>query len=282
MPEKRIAGVQVAGGSTVVKDIAIGGTGLLRVNLTSDGKAFNDADLALYFDGGDDWTWMDNVARGTWELRVAEGTHEIRIIPRIDGMPEKRIAGVQVAGGSTVVKDIAIGGTGLLRVNLTSDGRAFSEANVAVYFFGSDDWNWMDYVSGGTWELKVPEGSHTVSVEPSVDGVPRKRVTDVEVTGGSTVTKVIDLGGLVTLRVYVTADGKATSEAEVNVYDQFGEWIGSPSEVATGRFELKLPAGTYMVEAWPWIDGYDRAEAPSVQVREGSMLTEVRLVFPKQ
>ncbi|OPZ61273.1 MAG: hypothetical protein BWY85_02432 [Firmicutes bacterium ADurb.Bin506] len=83
------------------------------------------------------------------------------------------------------------------------------------------------------------------------------------------------------LRVVVTAGGAPASDVEVNVYDEHDEWIGSASQAADGRFELKLVPGTYRVEAYSWMDGYDSAEAHSVLVREGSTTMEIRLALPE-
>ena len=164
-------GIQVRAGETVQVKMNFDPAGLLRIKLISDGKPFTEAGVAMYFGGGDDWNWMDEASRGVWEMKVPEGTHDIVIHPRVSGMNDKRVTGIQVPGGATIEKTITVGGTGLLRVKLVSDGRPFTEANVAVYFGGEDDWNWMDEVARGVWEMKVPEGIHDIVIHPRIDGM---------------------------------------------------------------------------------------------------------------
>ena len=270
MNDKRVTGIEVPGGSTVEKTITLGGTGLLRIKLVSDGKPFTEVSVAVYFDGGDDWNWMDEVSRGVWEMKVPEGTHDIVIHPRISGMNDKRVTGIQVAGGSTVEKTITLGGTGLLRIKLVSDGKPFTEASVAVYFDGGDDWNWMDEVSRGVWEMKVPEGTHDIVIEPGVDGMRSQRVQGIEVAGGSTVEKTVTIGAFGLLRVKLTAGGRPFNKARLEVYDDYGDYVMDLTRVAGGTFEARLLGGTYRIVVEPDdSDSYDVEFIDGIELEDG-------------
>ncbi|MBP7784586.1 MAG: VWA domain-containing protein [Firmicutes bacterium] len=269
MNEKRVTGIEVPGGSTVERTITLGGTGLLRIKLVSDGKPFTEAGAAVYFDGGDDWNWMDEVSRGVWEMKVPEGMHDIVIHPRVSGMNEKRVTGIEVPGGSTVERTITLGGTGLLRIKLVSDGKPFTEAEVAVHFEGGDDWNWMDGVTRGVWEMKVPEGTHDIVIHPRVSGMNETRVTGIEVPGGSTVEKTITIGSLGLLRVRLIADGKPFNKARIEVYDDYDDYVTDLTRVVGGTFEARLPGGMYRIVVEPDSDSYDVEFIDDIELEDG-------------
>jgi hypothetical protein len=263
-------GIQVRAGETVQVKMNFDPAGLLRIKLISDGKPFTEAGVAMYFGGGDDWNWMDEASRGVWEMKVPEGTHDIVISPRVSGMKEKRVTGIEVAGGATIEKTITVGGTGLLRVKLVSDGRPFTEANVAVYFGGEDDWNWMDEVARGVWEMKVPEGTHDIVIHPRIDGMSDKRIAGIEVAGGSTVEKTITIGSLGLLRVRLTAGGKSFSKARIEVYDEYGDYVTDLTRVAGSTFEARLPGGMYRIVIEPDDpDSYDAEFIDGIELDEG-------------
>ena len=263
-------GIQVRAGETVQVKMNFDPAGLLRIKLISDGKPFTEAGVAMYFGGGDDWNWMDEASRGVWEMKVPEGTHDIVISPRVSGMKEKRVTGIEVAGGATIEKTITVGGTGLLRVKLVSDGRPFTEANVAVYFGGEDDWNWMDEVARGVWEMKVPEGTHDIVIHPRIDGMSDKRIAGIEVAGGSTVEKTITIGSLGLLRVRLTAGGKSFSKARIEVYDEYGDYVTDLTRVAGSTFEARLPGGMYRIVIEPDDpDSYDAEFVDGIELDEG-------------
>jgi len=205
-----------------------------------------------------------------WEMKVPEGVHDIVISPRVSGMKEKRVTGIEVAGGATIEKTITVGGTGLLRVKLVSDGRPFTEANVAVYFGGEDDWNWMDEVARGVWEMKVPEGTHDIVIHPRIDGMSDKRIAGIEVAGGSTVEKTITIGSLGLLRVRLTAGGKSFSKARIEVYDEYGDYVTDLTRVAGSTFEARLPGGMYRIVIEPDDpDSYDAEFIDGIELDEG-------------
>jgi hypothetical protein len=262
-------GIQVRAGETVQVKMNFDPAGLLRIKLISDGKPFTEAGVAMYFGGGDDWNWMDEASRGVWEMKVPEGTHDIVISPRVSGMKEKRVTGIEVAGGATIEKTITVGGTGLLRVKLVSDGRPFTEANVAVYFGGEDDWNWMDEVARGVWEMKVPEGTHDIVIHPRIDGMSDKRIAGIEVAGGSTVEKTITIGSLGLLRVRLTAGGKSFSKARIEVYDEYGDYVTDLTRVAGSTFEARLPGGMYRIVVEPDSDSYDVEFIDGIELDDG-------------
>jgi len=269
MNEKRVTGIEVPGGSTVERTITLGGTGLLRIKLVSDGKPFTQAGVAVYFDGGDDWNWMDEPAKGVWEMKVPEGTHDIVIHSKVGGMNEKRVTGIEVPGGSTVERTITLGGTGLLRIKLVSDGKPFTQAGVAVYFDGGDDWDWMDELAKGVWEMKVPEGTHDIVIEPRLEGMRSQRVSGIQVPGGSTIEKTITVGALGLLRVRLTADGRSFNKAAVQVYDDYGDYLLDLTRVAGGTFEARLPGGTYRIVVEPDSDSYDVEFIDGIELEDG-------------
>ncbi len=262
-------GVEVRPGETVQIKMNFDPAGLLRVKLISDGKPFTEAGVAMYFDGGDDWNWMDEASRGVWEMKVPEGTHDIVIHPRVSGMNEKRVTGIEVPGGSTVERTITLGGTGLLRIKLVSDGKPFTEAEVAVHFEGGDDWNWMDGVTRGVWEMKVPEGTHDIVIHPRVSGMNETRVTGIEVPGGSTVEKTITIGSLGLLRVRLIADGKPFNKARIEVYDDYDDYVTDLTRVVGGTFEARLPGGMYRIVVEPDSDSYDVEFIDDIELEDG-------------
>ena len=282
MAQKRIPSIEVVGGSTTEKVITMGGTGLLRVKLMSDGKPFDLADVSVYFDGSDDWNWMDRVSRGVWEMKLPEGKHDVVVIPKVDGMAQKRIPSIEIVGGSTTEQVITMGGTGLLRVKLMNKGRVFDDADVAVYFDGSDEeWSWMDRVGRGVWEMRLPEGKHDVVVIPEVDGVIKQRVRGVEVAGGSTVEKTVDLSALALVRVLLTAGGKPTSDAGLELLDASDDWIGDLTPVSKGTFEIRVVPGEYRVYALPHLDGYEEKWSDWIEISDVSEVIELRLELPE-
>jgi hypothetical protein len=225
--------------------------------------------VAVYFDGGDDWNWMDEPAKGVWEMKVPEGTHDIVIHSKVGGMNEKRVTGIEVPGGSTVERTITLGGTGLLRIKLVSDGKPFTQAGVAVYFDGGDDWDWMDELAKGVWEMKVPEGTHDIVIEPRLEGMRSQRVSGIQVPGGSTIEKTITVGALGLLRVRLTADGRSFNKAAVQVYDDYGDYLLDLTRVAGGTFEARLPGGTYRIVVEPDSDSYDVEFIDGIELEDG-------------
>ncbi len=279
MEPKRVRGIVVAGGATVEHTIDMGGAGLLRIKVLSDGKPYDDASVQVHFNGGTDWDYMEHVSPGTWELKVPEGTHDVQVSPYTGGMEHKRLRGINVPSGATIEQTIDIGGTALLRLILLNDGRPVENAYISVIFGGSDDWDSMSQVSPGVFELTVPQGTHDIQIEPYVEGHTRRTIRGVQVAGG-TVERTVDLGGVPTLRVIVTANGQPTSEATVELFTADEEWLGTLAEVSTGRFEMKVPAGSYMIMAIPTMAGFLPGTIESLEVPAGVPVVEARLDLP--
>ena len=278
-----INNVIVKSGATVVVGADFVAATVLRVKLVSDGKPFDVADVSVHFNGSDEnWSWMDRISRGVWELKIPNGVHDIVVRPKVDGMKPKRVTGVEVAGGSTAEETIPMGGTGLLRVKLTSDGKPFDESDVTVHFEGSDEnWSWMDRISRGVWELKVPEGVHDIVIRPRADGITGRRISGVEIPGSATVEKVLDLSTAAMMRVLLTAGGKPTSGAVVALYGERDEWVGDFSEVATGRFELRVSPGDFKICAVSHLDDYGSKWSDWVEVPDSGGVVEVHLELPR-
>ncbi|MEA4882633.1 MAG: VWA domain-containing protein [Clostridia bacterium] len=281
--EKIIRDVQLTGGATTEQRVDLGGAGTIRVTLTLDGKPYGNANVSIY-QGGDFVAWLervDSAKSGVYQLRIGEGIYDIKIDPCMDGISEKIIRDVQITGGATTEKQIDLGATGLLRVKLITAGKAFTEADVYVYQ-DSDYVTTLDSKARGVWEGKLPEGVYEVRIESRADGIRSKTVNDIEVRGGGTTEKQVDLGaGLsATVRVIVTLDGKPFSNVVVNVISS-GEWLMELPHIGQGRFEGRLEPDVYSFEIHPDDYGtYDSAFLDDIDITEGAPV-ELRVQIKK-
>ena len=233
--------------------------------------------MAHYVNGGSDWDWMHHVSQGVWELKVPEGTHDVEVSPNISGMEPKRVRGIVVAGGATVEHTIDMCGAGLLRIKVLSDGKPYDDASVQVHFNGGTDWDYMEHVSPGTWELKVPEGTHDVQVSPYTGGMEHKRLRGINVPSGATIEQTIDIGGTALLRLILLNDGRPVENAYISVIFGGSDDWDSMSQVSPGVFELTVPQGTHDIQIEPYVEGHTRRTIRGVQVAGGTVERTVDL-----
>jgi len=213
---------------------------------------------------------MDQVSRGVLELKVPAGTHDVEISPDLDGIQTQWLRGVEITGGATLEKTIDIGGSGLLRLRVTADGKPVV-ARAWVHFFGGEGGNYtaMDQVSRGVLELKVPAGTHDVEISPDLEGIQTQWLRGVEITGGATLEKTITIGALGLLRVRLDAGGKPLNKARIEVYDDYGDYLMDLTRVAGGTFEARLPGGMYRIVVEPDSDSYDVEFIDDIELEDG-------------
>jgi hypothetical protein len=265
-------GIQVRAGETVQVKMNFDPAGLLRVRVMADGKPLEARAWVHFFGGeGGKWTQMDQVSRGVLELKVPEGVHDVEIDPELEGIENKWLRGVEIAGGTTVEKTVDIGGSSLLRLRVVADGKPL-EARAWVHFFGGEGGKWtqMDQVSRGVLELKVPAGVHDIEISPDLEGIQTQWLRGVEITGGATVEKTVTIGALGLLRVRLIADGKPLNKASIEVYDDYDDYVMDLTRVAGGTFEARLPGGMYRIVIEPDdSDSYDVEFIDGIELDDG-------------
>ncbi|OPZ49178.1 MAG: hypothetical protein BWY92_01465 [Firmicutes bacterium ADurb.BinA052] len=266
-------GIQVRAGETVQVKMNFDPAGLLRVRVMADGKPLEARAWVHFFGGeGGKWTQMDQVSRGVLELKVPEGVHDVEIDPELEGIENKWLRGVEIAGGTTVEKTVDIGGSSLLRLRVVADGKPL-EARAWVHFFGGEGGKWtqMDQVSRGVLELKVPAGVHDIEISPDLEGIQTQWLRGVEITGGATVEKTIDIGGSGLLRLRVIADGKPIqARAWVHFFGGEGGNYTGMDQVSRGVLELKVPAGVHDIEISPDLEGIQTQWLRGVEITGGA------------
>ncbi len=272
---REVTEVKVLPGQTPEVKLGFDPAGLVRLRVIVDG-APAEAGAWVYFGGRQSGksSGMPQVSKGVFELKVPEGTHDIEVDPVLVGVENQLIRDVEVKGGSTVERTLDLGGSGTLKLRVILDG-APAEAGAWAYFGGrqSGKSSGMPQVSKGVFELKVPEGTHDIEVDPVLVGVENQLIRDVEVKGGSTVERTLDLGGSGTLRLRVMLDG-APAEAGVWVYyggRQSGKSSGM-TKVAAGVWELKVPAGVHDIEIDPALVGIENKLIRDIEVSVGALV----------
>ncbi|MEA4884034.1 MAG: VWA domain-containing protein [Clostridia bacterium] len=206
------------------------------------------------------------------ELIVPEGTYNV-VGEISEPFAQRREApGVQVQAGETVQVEMDFDPEGLIRLRVMADGKP-AGASVRVYFNGKEigKYSQMRKVEKGVYELQVPVGVHDIEIEPELAGIGKQWLRGVEVTGGATVEKTLDLGGSGLLRIRVILDGKPAG-ASVRVYFN-GKESGKYSQMRKaekGVCELQVPAGVHDIEIDPDAKGISNQWIRGVEVTGGA------------
>ncbi|OPZ64653.1 MAG: hypothetical protein BWY85_01051 [Firmicutes bacterium ADurb.Bin506] len=269
MENKIIRDVEVVGGGTVEKTLSLGGSGLVRLRVLVDGKPA--AGGAYLYHGGrstNKYTTMRKVAEGVWEITVPEGIHDIEFDPDLAGMENKLIRDVEVVGGSTVEKTLDLGGSGLVRLRVLVDGKP-AAGGAYLYHGGrsTNKYTTMRKVSDGVWEITVPEGIHDIEFDPDLAGLDNKLIRDVEVVGGRTVEKTLDLGGSGLVRLRVLLDGKpAAGGAYLYHGGRSTNKYTTMRKVSEGVWEITVPEGVHDIQFDPDLAGLDDQLITGIEV----------------
>ena len=151
------------------------------------------------------WAYLDGASVGSTvvqsdrvEIVVPEGKYNVVGEISEPFAQRKEEPGVEVRPGETVQVRMNFDPAGLLRLRVIADGKPIL-ARAWVHFFGGEGGNYtaMDQVSRGVLELKVPAGTHDVEISPDLEGIQTQWLRGVEITGGATLDKTIDIGGSV-------------------------------------------------------------------------------------
>ena len=147
------------------------------------------------------WASLDGVSVGTTrvqsdrvELTVPEGTYSV-VGEISDPFAQRQEApGVQVRAGETVQIKMDFDPAGLLRVKVIADGKPLEAIYPYVYFGGEGGKTaHMNTVSVGVYELRVPAGAHDISVQPRLAGIGKQWIRGIEVAGGATVERILEV-----------------------------------------------------------------------------------------
>ncbi len=225
------------------------------------------------------WAYLDGASVGDTvvqsdrvEIVVPEGKYNIVGEISEPFAQRKEAPGVEVRPGETVQVKMNFDPAGLLRIRVIADGKPI-QARAWVHFFGGEGGNYtgMDQVSRGVLELKVPAGTHDVEISPELEGIQTQWLRGVEITGGATLEKTINIGGSGLLRLRVIADGKPIqARAWVHFFGGEGGNYTGMDQVSRGVLELKVPAGTHDVEISPELEGIQTQWLRGVEITGGA------------
>jgi len=225
------------------------------------------------------WAYLDGASVGNTvvqsdrvEIVVPEGKYNVVGEISEPFAQRRESPGVQVRAGETVQVKMNFDPAGLLRIKVIADGKPIL-ARAWVHFFGGEGGNYtaMDQVSRGVLELKVPAGTHDVEISPDLEGIQTQWLRGVEITGGATLEKTIDIGGSGLLRLRVIADGKPIlARAWVHFFGGEGGNYTAMDQVSRGVLELKVPAGTHDVEISPDLEGIQTQWLRGVEITGGA------------
>ena len=275
--------IEIKSGETKEVKLVFQPVGKLRIKLTADGKPYNRANprLMIHF-GGEDFDSdayladLDKVEKGIYELELQEGSYDLRIIHLGEGFSDKTLYDFKVKGGATTEETIEVGDSGKLRINLTSGGKPHREGRIMVYSAGTDFSEYvadLEEVERGVYELKLKEGSYDLEIINLGEGFPDKYLRGIEVSGGSTTEKTIELGGSGKLRINLTSGGKPHREGRIMVYSvgtDFSEYVADLEEVERGVYEQKLKEGSYDLEIINLGEGFPDKYLRGIEVSGGS------------
>ncbi len=254
--DKKLYDIEVAGGSTVEKTIEVGGTGRLRINLLAGGRPYHIEGRIMVFAAETDYEEyvcdLEETEKGAYEQKLREGSYDLELINLGEGFANRKIRDVEIVGGSTTEKTLELGGTGRLRINLLAGGRPYHiEGRIMVFAAETDYEEYVCDLEGtekGAYEQKLREGSYDLELINLGEGFANKKIRDVEVVGGSTTEKTLELGGIG--RIQVRLIGEEDYEwIRVMLYsaDEY-EYICDLETDDSGRWAAKVREGEYDLE----------------------------------
>lgn len=193
--DRWISGLTVAKGETLERRVQIGGAGKVEVSVLVNGQPVSDPALRLYPAGDpSDWHVMSyNDDRNVYQLGVAEGTWDLEIEPRISGISNRWIEGLEVRGGETLEREVSLGGTGTARIKVLVNGEPTSRPRLRLYSTdGMNNYYWLNYNDRSqAYEVAIAEGVWDLRIEPYIDNLSEKWIRGLQVSGRSVVDQTV-------------------------------------------------------------------------------------------
>jgi Ca-activated chloride channel family protein len=265
-------GVAVKAGETVNKEIVISST-KIRVKLIMDGKPYHAPDyqtrVMVYHAGTTNYVCdLEEIEKGVFERQMKEGLYDLELVNIGTGIADKWMRDQEVRSGETLEKIVNLGGKGKIRIKLIADGKPYSDpeagTRVIVSEAGTDGDEYvfdLEETTKGVFEQEIKEGMYDLCIcnlGPAV-GFGEKWIRDVEISGGETFERIIDLGSKSDVKFKVTLNGDpcTNDDIRVMVYDvETGDYVRDLEETLPGFFEGELMEGVYDIEITNYSESY--------------------------
>ncbi|UUZ84660.1 carboxypeptidase-like regulatory domain-containing protein [Paenibacillus sp. P26] len=195
-------------------------------------------------------------ANGKYTLNIPAGTYQYVSVSAA-GYANYAQNHIQVTEGNTTTVNFSYGA---ISGTITDEsGNPLSGANVYTYNAGTTT------NAGGTYTLNVPPGTYSVYADKNSAGYNKSAKDNIQVTAGNTTTVHFTYGAV--SGTVTNASGNPVSGATVSASNS-----GSVSTDASGKYTLKLPAGTY---AYVQVNasGYANYSQSNIQVTAGNTTT---------
>ena len=265
-------GVAVKGGETVNKEIVISST-KIRVKLVMDGKPYHLSDagtrVMVYHAGTSDYICdLEEIGKGTFERQLKEGLYDLELVNIGSGIANFYLRDQEVRSGETLEKIINLGGKGKIRIKLIVDGKPYSDpeagTRVMVSEAGTDGDEYvfdLEETTKGVFEKEIVDGIYDLCVcnLGSMVGFGEKWFRDVEISGGETFERILDLGSKSDVKFKVTLNGNpcTNDDIRVMVYDvETEDYVRDLEETLPGFFEGELMEGVYDIEITNFFASY--------------------------
>jgi Ca-activated chloride channel family protein len=270
--ERWLNEVAVKAGETVNREIKIDST-KIRVKLVMDGKPYHVRDagtrVSVYHAGTTDYVCdLEEIEKGVFELQMKEGLYDLQILNIGTGIADKWLRDQEVKPGETLEKIINLGGKGTIRIKLIVDGKPYSDeeagTRVMVSEAGTDGGEYvfdLEETKKGVFEQEITEGVYDLRIcnlGPMV-GFGEKWLRDVEISGGETFERILDLGSKSDVKFKVTLNGDpcTSDDIRVMVYDvETDDYVRDLEETRPGFFEGELMQGVYDIEITNYFCSY--------------------------
>jgi hypothetical protein len=270
--EQWLEGVTVKAGETVSREIVISST-KIRVKLIMDGKPYHVRDagtrVSVYHAGTTDYVRdLEEIEKGVFELQMKEGLYDLQILNIGTGIADKWLRDQEVKSGETLEKVINLGGKGTIRIKLIVDGKPHSDEDagtrVQVFHAGTDGGEYvfdLEEIKKGVFEQEIKEGIYDLCVcnLGQMVGFGEKWIRDVEISGGETFERILDLGSKSDVKFKVTLNGDpcTSDDIRVMVYDvETDDYVRDLEETRPGFFEGELMEGVYDIEITNYFCSY--------------------------
>jgi Ca-activated chloride channel family protein len=265
-------GVAVKAGETVNKEIVISST-KIRVKLIMDGKPYHAPDyqtrVMVYHAGTTNYVCdLEEMEKGVFERQMKEGLYDLELVNIGTGIADKWMRDQEVRSGETLEKIVNLGGKGKIRIKLIADGKPYSDRDagtrVMVSQAGTDGDEYvfdLEETTKGVFEREIKEGMYDLCIcnLGSAVGFGEKWFRDVEISGGETFERIIDLGSKSDVKFKVTLNGDpcTNDDIRVMVYDvETGDYVRDLEETLPGFFEGELMEGVYDIEITNYSESY--------------------------
>ncbi len=255
---RTLENLQVRAGESQEVKVVFDPVGRLRVKLTSDGKPYKAGDpwLMLYpagreFDSDDYLTDLEKVEKGVYELELKEGSYDIKITHIGEGFSDKKFYDFEIKGGKLREEILDVGDSGTLRIKLVSGGKPHREGRIMVYEPGTEFGEYvcdLEEVEKGVYENKLKEGNYDIQLINLGAGFPGKKLYDVEVVGGSTTEKTLELGGIGRLQVRLIGEEKYEWVRLMLYTVDDNDYVCDLEPDGSGRWVARLREGEYKLE----------------------------------